>query len=197
VKFPSLATSDLVIKHEGQIVTFKGPAGVNAPEALMEHDGKLYVLAFDASSSGIQEKRTKGPWRWRSFEQDGAAFKEIPATNYPRSIATINIWRPTGFQGHVSRRYCSGVQGEKIDKLVFARTFDTEDGYFANSEIAWMWFMLEVRNDFGVVDGSGLQEDVRYHGRDRTFIREFKAKYKPVQLTTIELTPVPKNLCDF
>jgi hypothetical protein len=197
VKFPTYMTCDLIIKYDGKIVTFKGPAGINDPETLMEYNGKLYVLALDASAQSLKECRERGPWRWRCFEQEGLGFKEIPATNYPRSIATINIWRPDGFQGNTSRRYRSGMKGEKIDQLVFAKKFDTEDLYFANCEIAWLWFMLEVVNDLGAVTGGMGLSDMRYDSEDRTFIRKFKAKYKPVQLTTIELTPVPKEKIDF
>ncbi len=197
VKFPSYITVDLVIKYDGKVVSFRGPAGINPPETLMEYNGKLYVLAFDASARTLKDKRKRGPWRYRCFEQDGLAFKEIPATNFPRSIATINIWRPNGFQGQRSSRYSSGMNGETIDQLIFARTFDTEDLYFANSEIAWLWFMLEVANDYDTIEGGGGLTDIRYDSQDRSFIRNFKAKYKPVQLTTMELTPVPKEERDF
>jgi hypothetical protein len=197
VKFCPYTTTDLVIKYEGKIVKYDGPVGVNAPEALMEYNGKLYVLALDASAQSLKECKKRGPWRMRCFEQEGLGFKEIPATNYPRSIATINIWRPDGFQGKISRRYQSGMHGEKIDQLAFAKNFDTEDLYFANCEIAWLWFMLEVVNDFGAVTGSMNLSGIRYDSQDRTFIRNFKAKYKPVQLTTMELTPVPKEKRDF
>lgn len=197
VKFSPYITTDLVIKYDGKVVTYKGPAGINAPEALMEHNGRLYVLAFDASAQTLKECQKRGPWRWRCFEQDGPGFKEIPAADYPRSIATINIWRPDGFQGKRSRRYRSGMHGEKIDQLAFAKSFDTEDLYFANCEIAWLWFMLEVANDYKAVSGGMGLSDIRYDSQDRTFIRNFKAKYKPVQLTTMELTPVPKEMIDF
>jgi hypothetical protein len=179
------------------VVTFNGPAGINAPEALMEYNGKLYVLALDASAQSLKECQKRGPWHWRCFEQDGLGFKEIPAANYPRSIATINIWRPDGFQGNLSRRFRGGTNGEKIDQLAFAKNFDTEDLYFADCEIAWLWYMLEVTNDFDVVMGDAPKGGIRYDSQDRTFIRNFKAKYKPVQLTTMELTPVPKEKRDF
>jgi hypothetical protein len=197
VKFSSYITTDLVIKYEGKIVKYEGPAGVNAPEALMEYNKKLYVLALDASAQSLKECQERGPWRWRCFEQDGLGFKEIPAASYPRSIATINIWRPDGFQGKISRRFRRGTHGEKIDQLAFAKSFDTEDLYFADCEIAWLWYMLEVVNDFGAVTGGMGLSDMRYDSQDRTFIRNFKAKYKPVQLTTMELTPVPKEEIDF
>ncbi len=197
VKFSSYITTDLVIKYEGKIVKYEGPAGVNAPEALMEYNGKLFVLALDASAQTLKECQERGPWRWRCFEQEGLGFKEIPAASYPRSIATINIWRPDGFQGKISRRYQSGMHAEKIDQLAFAKNFDTEDLYFADCEIAWLWFMLEVTNDISAVTGGMGLSDIRYDSQNRTFIRNFKAKYKPVQLTTMELTPVPKEKIDF
>jgi hypothetical protein len=197
VKFPSIMTSDLVIKYEGNVVKFDGPAGVNPPESLMEYKGKLYVLAFDASARSLNECRERGPWRWRCFEQDGTGFKEIPASSYPRSIATINIWRPGGFQGTTSRRFRWGMHGEKIDQLAFARSFDTENLYFPNCEIAWLWFMLEVDNDLKAVTGVMGVSKIRYDSQDRTFVRNFKQKYNPVQLTTMELTPVPREKIDF
>jgi hypothetical protein len=197
VRFPYFNSDDLVIKYNGNVVTYKGPPGVNMPESLMEYDGKLYVLAFDASARRYEDRKTRGPWRWRCFEQDGKGFKEIPASTFPRSIAIINIWRPNGFRSHTSRRFSTGTNGEKIDQIDLVRSLDTENLYFANSEIAWLWFMLEVNNDFDAISGGGPTNTVRYNSSDRKFVREFKAKYKPVQLTKVELKPVPRKEQDF
>ena len=197
VRFPFFKDHDLVIKYKGNVVVFEAPHGVNMPESLMEHEGRLYVLAFDTSARRYEERETRGPWRWRCFEQEGNRFKEIPASTFPRSIAIINIWRPDGFRGHVSRRFRTGIHGERIDQIDLARTLDTEKPYFANCEIAWLWFMLEVSNDFSSVIGGGPVDLVRYNPSDRSFVRNFKAKYRPVQLTTIELKPVPRTEQNF
>ncbi len=193
VRFPYFKDHDLVIKYNGNVVTYKSPPGVNMPESLMEYNGKLYVLAFDTSARRYEDRKKYGPWRWRCFEQDGKGFKEIPASSFPRSIALINIWRPNGFRGHVSRRFSTGTNGEKIDQIDLVRSLDTENLYFANCEIAWLWFMLEVNNDFNAIVGGGPRDTVRYNPSDRSFVREFKAKYKPTQLTTVELKPVPRK----
>lgn len=198
VRFPYFRDHDLVIKYNGSVVTYKNPSfGVNMPESLMEYNGKLYVLAFDTSARRYEDRKQFGPWRWRCFEQDGKGFKEIPASSFPRSIALINIWRPNGFRSHVSRRFSTGMHGEKIDHIDLVRSLDTEAPYFADCEIAWLWFMIEVNNDFNAITGGGPLDTVRYNPSDRSFVREFKAKYKPVQLTTIELKPVPRKEWDF
>jgi len=197
VRFPYFKDHDLVIKYNGQVLTYKGPAGVNMAESLMEFDGKLYVLAFDARARRYEDRKDYGPWRWRCFEQDGDGFKEIPAADFPRSIAIINIWRPDGFRNHTSRRYRTGTKDGTIDQIDLVRSLDTENVHFANSDTAWLWFMLEVNNDFDAISGGGPRDTVRYDSSDRTFVRQFKAKYMPMQLTHVELRPVPKGECDF
>ncbi len=180
LRFPRLLPENMVIKYGGRIVTFECLPGLNPPDSLMEFGGKLYVLAFDASG-----KRAKD-WRWRCFEQDGDHFKEIPASSYPRSIAILNLWRPGD-----PRRYSTGMEGERLDQLVLARECDIESRYFSNTDQARMWFMLEVENSYEAAYGR------KYDTEDRSFIRQFKAKYNPVHLTSMEMKPVPKKERDF
>ena len=46
-------------------------------------------------------------------------------------------------------------QDGTIDQVDLVRSLDTENLYFANCEIAWLWFMLEVNNDFNAIIGGG------------------------------------------
>jgi hypothetical protein len=164
----------LKINYQGQLVTYIDPPGLNRPRSLMEHEGKLYVLALDATA------RSRKDWRWRAFRQEGNSFKEIDAKDFPRSIAILNIWRPNDPQ-----RYATGNEGQ-LDYLAMGLKLNPEDKYFANSDQARLWFMLEVENSIWAAYGG------KYSSTDHTLVRQYIAKYKPVRLTSMEMRPVSK-----
>ncbi len=180
VKRSKFFPGNLKVKYGGQVVQYKSQPGLNAPRSLMEFEGKLYLLAFDPIG-----KRAKD-WRWRCFRQKEKTFEEIPVADYPKSVAIINLWFPGD-----RRRYSSAKKWHDVDELVLARECDPENIYFANSDMARLWYMLEVVNDFEQAYGGS------YSSSDLTFVRQFKAKYKPVRLTSMEMKPAPKKECDF
>jgi hypothetical protein len=174
VKFSKYFDRDMTIKYGDQVVRYKGHVEANPPDSLMEFSGKLYVLALDATA--VQRAR----WRWRCYEQDGDHFKEIPAKDFPRSVAIRNLWRPGD-----PRRHSVGMRGEKIDAVLLNRTLNPEDKYFVNSYQAMLWYMLEVTNSLD------FAEKYFYGEKAVEFLRDYIAKYKPVHLTVMEMKPVP------
>ena len=100
VKFSKMLPRNLVVNYSNQVVVFKTPVGPNAPQSLMEYQGKLYVLAFDASPKQVAK------WRWRCYRQEGDRFQEIPDRDFPRSIAILNLWHPND-----PSRYATGLGG--------------------------------------------------------------------------------------
>lgn len=225
-KFPASKPKDMFVKFRGEIVRFSSPSGVDRAQSLLEHDGVLYVLAPAHSVPGHRER-----WSMRSFKQVGKSFKEIPAAEYPRRIATINIWRaneerklmrprqwakryilsseliPEGkWTRDASGRLHYTGMGEAVmthqdvsgrhengralyaDQKILATKLDTEDLDFVFSDIALLWFMLEIENSFA---------SSRYPWGDIAFLREFKAKYNPVVLSGADPGEVPESERDF
>jgi hypothetical protein len=181
VRFNEKHGSDMFIRYENQTVVFKLPRGLNSPRTLMEHEGRLYVMALDASGPGVDV------WRYRFWRQKGQGFGEIEAKDFPRSIAIFNIWRPGD-----RNRYATGMtQADKLDFVILGRELDPENGYFVNSYQARLWWMLENQNSLGLAERTFGGEE------GRKFLREYIAKYQPVKLTSMEPTPVPKGECDF
>lgn len=182
VEFTSKFRTDMKIRYGGQTTVFELPWGINSAQTLMEFEGRLYVLALDASS------RDRSKWPYRCFRQDGDKFEEIMPEEFPRSVAIFNIWRP----GDRSR-YATGMTAEdKLDFVKIGMALNPEDPYFVNSYQARLWYMLEVTNSlFWAERNFGDGE------ADQKFLREYIAKYKPVHLTSMEMKPVPKEECKF
>jgi len=189
VKFSTLLMGGLKIKYEEKIIVYNNHESINRPQSLMEHEGELYLLAFDAKGKRAVD------WRWRCFKQEGNSFREIPVSDYPKSIAILNIWWPSDPPHFYSSQYRTGTNGEKIDQLKLSRECDTDELYFRNCEQAWLWFMLDVTNAYSHILYTG--DDSGYKSNTSDFVRKFKEKYKPVRLTSMELAPVPKEKRDF
>jgi hypothetical protein len=180
VRFNRKHGTDMFIRYEDQTVVFKLPYGPNSPRTLMEHEGRLYVMALDASGPGVDD------WRYRCWRQLGQGFEEIEAKDFPRSIAIFNIWRPGD-----RNRYATGIHGIKLDFAALGRELDPENGYFVNSYQARLWWMLENKNSLGWAERTFGGEE------GRKFLHEYIAKYQPVKLTSMEPPPVPEGECDF
>lgn len=134
VKFSKWFPRQMTILYSNTVVKWEGYVELNRPQTLMEFDGKLYLLALEA-----KRDRPRSEWLYRCYRQEGKTFKEIPAKDFPRSIAILNIWRP-GFPG----RYSTGMEGTMIDHAKLGRELDPEDKYFVNSYQSRLWYMLEV-----------------------------------------------------
>lgn len=137
---------------------------------------KLYIFALDAAA-----KRTE-KWRWRAYRQDGNSFKEIDVKDYPRSIAIMNVWRPND-----RSRYATGMKPEdKIGYAVLGRELNPENGCFGNSCQAMLGYMLETENNLEKAEREFTGDEAR------KFPHNSIAKHKPVRLTSMEMTPMPK-----
>ena len=181
VKFSKWFPRRMSIQYSNTVVKYEGYIELNAPQTLMEFDGKLYLLALHAG-----RKRPRNEWLYRCFRQEGNGFKEIPAEDFPRSIAIFNLWRPGD-----PRRYSRGMDGETIDAAREARELNPDDKYFLNSYQARLWYMLEVTNNL-------YKAEWEYSVAESTnFVSQYIAKYKPVHLTSMEMKPLPKSKYKF
>jgi hypothetical protein len=181
VKFVSILEKNMTIKYNGIVVKYDSIGWLNRPRTLMEYNGKLYVLALDASSP------VRADYKWRAFEQMNDKFVEISIDKFPKSIAIINIWLPGD-----PRRLSTGLHAEdKLDYVVINREMDLNNKYFYNNDQARLWYMLEVTNSLEIAE-SRVPVDVF-----QRVVREYKSKYNPVRLTSMEMKPVPKEEQNF
>lgn len=160
--------SRLVIPWNGQQVTWEAVA---IPFTLREFDGALYVAAFDRETDFSH-------CRFRYYKQDGTSFTEIPHTDFPKQIATQNMWiRPDS---------CStGMDNKKHYDLEMTQLIDPDDIYFHSTLTARMWVHLATGKDYHEQD-QGEQ--------DHEVVRQFKQTYRPVPLPTIVKTrPEPRG----
>ena len=183
VKFHKHFKGYMEIKYKEIIVAHANPPELNKPECLMEYDGKLYILSFYAYDRHLKD------WRWIAFKQDGNKFKEIPLSEFPRSVALLNLWYPDEKNGGYSRkhrRYFIGVDGETVDQLSLIRDFDVTSKYFTNNDTVRLWYCLEIANDWG-----------RAQRDSDVDVKAYIEKYKPVRMTSMEMKPVPAQDRDF
>ncbi|HAV62151.1 MAG TPA: hypothetical protein DCY13_07275 [Verrucomicrobiales bacterium] len=187
VQFNRDYRTDMFIEYEGRTVVFKLPGRYpdepNSASTLMEYEGRLYVIALDASKPG------RDAYYYRFWRQKDQTFEEIEAKEFPRSIAILNIWRPGRF---TQLRYSTGMtEDDKIDQVALIRNLDPEDKYFLNSYQARLWYMLENRNSLGWAEREFSWEEASM------FLHEYIERYQPVKLSSMEMRPVPEGECDF
>ena len=166
------------IKYNNQVLYFTAKPGPNSAQSLMEFEGKLYILAFDARPTQVAK------WRWKCSRQEGEHFQEIPDRDFPRNIAILNIWYPDD-----PSRFATGTGGKPIDYVKVGLRLDPDEGAFWYSQQARLWAMLDVTNSY-------KHSDMVWEEWP-DFLRRYKAKYNPVHLTSMELKPVPKSERNF
>lgn len=181
VSFSSWTHGGMTVQYSNQVVKWVGSLKLNPPRTLMEFEGKLYMVALKA-----EREKFASEWYYCFFVQEGNGFKEIPAKDFPRSVAIFNLWRP----GDRSR-YATGIGGVTIDYSKLGRELNPEDDHFVNSYQARLWYMLEK-------EISLYQAEREFGGEEgKKFLRDYIVKYKPVRLTSMEMKPVTKGKTKF
>lgn len=138
--------SRLAIPWRGRAVMWQGNPIVFSLRAWQDN---LYMIALDRSD--IHN------CRFRYYRQRGDGFVEMAAAQFPRRIATQNLWR---------------IDADELDAL---RRLDAQDTWFCRGLTASVWRHLLTGVDYqrcSEVD-------------DRRAVGEFKMKYGPIPLPGI------------
>jgi len=137
--------------------------GFGIPITLRAHEGRLYLIVFDRDSDFHRI-------RFRYFRQDHNTLAEIPAAEFPRLIATQNLWL---------KRENGQRNGKPVDEVEAAIRLDPENPDFRDSLTAMIWFQLETGKEYYAMDSV----------IDQKFLEEYLQKYPVQKLTRIEAEP--------
>jgi hypothetical protein len=153
-------SSQLAIPRGDRTLTWKEEKD-ETPISLREWEGKLFLITFDRSDfSHI---------RFRYYAEHGNGFKEIEPNDYPKCIATQNLWLSTN----------NGVRpdGSVVNQLQIARDLDPTSRDFQNSLTAKVWMQLETGEEF---------DDIRCKSAEQSFLEEYINRHTVARLTTIQ-----------
>ena len=152
--------SALFIPWHGTSVLFKSS---DIPVSLREHDNTLYLIGFDRETD-FQK------CRFTYQKLNGTIFKKIAPSEYPKEIATQNMW--------FSSRHSKGTDGEPIDNVELTRELNVSSGYFFHTLTAKLWVHLETGKQYWE------QGDIDMN-TTRSIWNDYIRKHKPVALPTI------------
>jgi len=130
--------------------------GVGVPISLRVHDDKLHLIVFDRDTDFDRV-------RFRYFREKEKVLTEIEPKDYPRSIATQNLWLRTEE---------ILVNKKPFSELATALALDPADPNFQRSLTAKVWRQLEKGTEYYEdrdtdVDQKLLEEFIRRHNVQR------------------------------
>jgi len=136
------------------------------PISLREKNGTLYMIAFNRQDMNAMR------FVYYALNAKGDGFKEIKAKDYPRDIATQNMW----LDGIGSAR---DINGNLIDELKILRELDADSMYFPDSFTGRIWASLELGNPYSDnIDKLGDDEIDK-------IAKEYAKKHKPIPLKNL------------
>ena len=143
--------------YKGNDVSWEGDA---IPNVLREYDGRLYAIGFDRQTKKHIERKRLGESKCmlRYYRQEGEAFVEIPAREFPPSIAVQNM----------------GIENREAREITDLRMLNTDSFPFRISVTAFAWREIET--------GEPMDE----YGVDAAFLKQFIAKHRPIALQTMK-----------
>ena len=149
------------IEFEWNGRTVKWAGKEEIPITLREHNGTLYMVVFNREDSA----QGKSHFVFLKLAGKGTSFETIASRDFPRQIATQNMWLGTRFvrTGDVF-----------VDQWQMLRSLDIFAPAFGRRFTAQMWYQIETGTEY---DQIGTV--------DRKFLEEYVAKYKPIALPTI------------
>jgi len=152
--------STLAFEWNGKKVKWAGP---EVPITLREHDGTLYMIGFN------RQDLNRCKYILFRLNEAGDAFETIGREDFPKQIATQNLWM------RADTRYV-GVPRRDTWKVL--RELDTTNPFFGNTFTAKIWYYLETGKQHYEIGGA-----------DQAFLRDYVKKYKPIALPTIVKEP--------
>lgn len=147
--------SEMVIPWKNNEIRWKG---VDIPVSLRAYQDTLYMIGFDRETDFDKTI-------FRYYKQTENQFKEIKPGEYPKTIATQNLW--------FSKRQ------QEDGRVNLAINLDPNEDWFSRSLTAIIWCQLMTGKEYYEIVEGVPTEDVR------KVAEEYIAKYKPVKLTKI------------
>ncbi len=136
------------------------------PISLREKNGTLYMIAFNRQDA----KAMKFVYYVLNAKGDG--FKEIKAKDYPRDIATQNMW----LDGMGRAR---DINGNPIDELKILRELDVNSPFFERSYTVADLGCLELNMPYYEIDETLGDEELEKN------TKEYAKKHKPIPLKNL------------
>lgn len=171
----SYDTTDLRIPWQGTNLVWKSSFILFC---LREHAGRLFIIALDRKTDF---KKT----RFRYYCQKGTAFEEIAAKDFPKAIASQNLWFGT--------RYSLGVQENLVDQVQLARDLDPSNIYFNSTLTAFVWYQLATGTEYYAMPGA--RDSGQPYAIGRALLADFVRTNRPVKLTRVIRDPPDAHLC--
>jgi len=137
-----------------------------SPISLREKNGTLYAISFNR-----KDMRTTR-FVYYALNAKGDGFKEIKAKDYPRDIATQNMW----LDGIGRAR---DINGNPIDNLKILQELDVYSPFFERSYTSLIWACLELNMSFYEIDETLGGEDLEKNAK------EYAKKHKPIPLKNL------------
>lgn len=144
-KFYQKDTDYLSIPWNGQDIFW---VGVGAPISIRSYEDKVYMIVFDRESDFSKV-------RFRYYRQDHNVLSEISPKDYPKAIATRNLWL---------------TDVKKIEAL---RNLNPDDITFQRSLTAKIWHQLEKGTEYYQVSNERIAPQ---------FLNEYITKNKVIKL---------------
>lgn len=153
--------TQLMFEWKGKKVIWRGR---EIPVSLRKHDGRLYMIGFNREELHYQITRLV----FFEMSQNGTGFQVMQANDFPREIATQNMWMSS------DSRYFGTYDGVG-DSWDLVRNLKIEDGYFGTTLTAHIWYQIETGTRHSDMPGCIPQ----------AFTREYSEEYNPIPLPTI------------
>ena len=134
-KFYQRDTTYLSIPWKTQDIIW---VGLGIPISIRAHKDLLYMIVFDRDSDFKKI-------RFRYFTQNHNVLSEIDPEDYPKEIATQNLWlrKENGFRN-----------GKPINEIEVTKSLNPEDIDFQSSLTAKIWNQLEKKKEFYEMNNS-------------------------------------------
>jgi len=155
----ALEQSSLKCEWKGKMVEWNGK---EIPITLREFGGELYMIGFN------REKQHRHRFVYFSLNQKGTGFTKIKPQEFPRQVATQNMWIDSDWR-------LIWVGNKRVDRLKELRELDINSPYFDHSLTAYIWYEIE--------NGVPLYKIPRTV--DHKFLKKYVDIYHPIPLPTI------------
>ena len=137
--------------------------GVDLPISLRDWESTLFMITIDSESNQNEAVL-------RYYKERDGGFAEIKPGDFPRRIATQNMWLKTD-------AWITMMGGSRVRPLDVTRNLNIEHGLFGDTYTARVWWHLER--------GANLKQQPYAWEVPTEFLREYVAKYQPIALPTI------------
>ncbi|MEN8127921.1 MAG: hypothetical protein ABFR90_08985, partial [Planctomycetota bacterium] len=148
-------SSEVIIPWKENRIHWKG---VDVPISLRVYQDTLYMIGFDRETD-------RQNWRFRFYRQEENEFREIVPDEYPKSIATQNLW------------FSDIHKNININGVILAINLNPKASWFDDSLTAMIWCQLMTGKEYHEIS---LDRDAI-----RKICEEYIAEYKPIKLTKI------------